>query len=82
MREYDEINKRLNAVFCDIFEDESIAIFNEMTAANLEDWDSFAHITLVLAIEKEFGLTLNAEEIGDLSNVGAMIDLLRMRATK
>lgn len=71
-----EIKKRLNRVFQDVFDDETIEIKEETTAEDIEEWDSLMHITLVLSIEKEFGMKLSAAEVGKLSNVGAMIDLL------
>jgi acyl carrier protein len=76
------VKQRLNRVFCDVFDDGGIEIFDTMTAADLEEWDSLSHITLVLAVEKEFGLRLNAAEVGQLANVGEMIQLLLKRATR
>ena len=77
----EEIRKRLNGVFQDVFDDETMQINEETTADDIEEWDSLLHITLVLSVEKEFGVELNASEVGKLSNVGAMIDLLVARAT-
>jgi len=77
-----EIRRRLNRVFQETFDDESIEIFDEMTAADLDEWDSLMHITLVVAVEKEFGLQLNAQEVGQLQNVGQMLRILEERATK
>ena len=78
----DQIKQRLNTLFQEAFDDDEIQIFNEMTANDLEEWDSLMQITLVVAIEKNFGLELIASEVGQLKNVGAMIDLLEERATK
>jgi acyl carrier protein len=80
MMSRDEINSRLQNVFRDVFDDDSIDIFDAMTAADLTEWDSLSHITLVLAVEKEFSVRLNAAEVGRLANVGEMIDLLTKRA--
>ncbi len=79
MHGHDEIKKRLNAVFCDVFDDESIQIKDEMTAADLDEWDSLSHITLVLAVEREFRVKLKTAEVGSLENVGEMIKLLMNR---
>ena len=77
-----EFKERLNGIFCEVFDDETIEIFDSMTARDIEEWDSLMHITLVVAIEAEFGLRLNAAEVGKLENVEAMIALLQERATK
>jgi acyl carrier protein len=74
------ITERLNHVFQDVFDDDGIRIHDDMTADDIEEWDSIMHITLVLEIEKVFNLKLNASEVGQLLNVGAMIDLLAARS--
>lgn len=76
------IKQRLNKVFQEVFEDDAIEIVEGLTAADIEEWDSLMHVTLVVAVEKEFGLRLNAAEVGKLENVGAMLTLLEERATK
>lgn len=76
------IKKRLNNVFQEVFDDDEIEIFEEMTANDIDEWDSLAHITLIVATEKEFGLRLNAAEVGKLKNVGEMLTILEERATK
>ena len=78
----DNIRDRLQTVFRETFDDDTIVLSDEMTAEDLDDWDSVSHISLVLAVERDFGLTLNAAEIGSLENVGAMIALLRAKATR
>ena len=76
------VRQKLNRVFRDVFDDDTIEIFDAMTAADIDEWDSVTHITLVLAVEKEFGVRLNAAEVGKLDNVGAMIELLARRSAK
>ena len=79
MTHRDDIRDRLQTVFRETFDDDSIELADEMTAEDLDDWDSVSHISLVLAVEREFGVTLNAAEIGSLENVGAMIAMLRAK---
>jgi acyl carrier protein len=82
MSKADEIKSRLTAIFRSVFDDDSITLFDEMTAADVEDWDSLSHITLVVACEKEFGLRLTPAEVGHLKNVGEMLKLLAERGTR
>ena len=76
------ITTRPTGIFHEVFDDDAIVLRDDLTAEDVEEWDSLTHITLVLAVEKEFGLQLNAAEVGGLANVGKMIDLLVARATK
>lgn len=77
-----EPHGRLNRVFQEVFDDDEIEITDGTTAADIDEWDSLMHITLVVAIEKEFGIRLNAAEVGKLENVGAMLRLIEAQATK
>ncbi|CAN5316474.1 hypothetical protein BH11PSE11_BH11PSE11_34880 [soil metagenome] len=75
----EQLQQKLNEVFCDVFDDDELVIFPEMTARDIDDWDSLKHITLVLAVEKAFNIRLKAAEVGALENVGQMIALLHKR---
>lgn len=72
----DEIYSVLNDVFRDVFDDDSITPHDEMTAADVEDWDSLSHIRLVVSVEEKLGLTFTTIEINDLKNVGDFVSLI------
>jgi acyl carrier protein len=76
------IYERVNIVFRDIFDDESITVNDATTADDIEDWDSLEHINLVVAIEEEFGVKFTMGEVTGMKNVGEMVDILSDRATK
>ena len=80
-KDREELRQRLQQVFREVFDDEGIVIAEGTTAADVEEWDSLMHITLMVATEKEFGLRLNAAEVGKLANVGALLDILVTRST-
>ena len=50
-----------------------------MTAADIEDWDSLAQINLIIAIEKEFGVKFNLEEISKLKNIGEILEIIKIK---
>ena len=74
-----EIIPRLNSVFRDIFGDDSISVTADTTSADIEDWDSLAHINLMDAVEHEFGLRFKMREVSSMQNVGDMIKLITER---
>lgn len=76
----DLVKRRLNTVFHEVFGDDSIEIFDSMSAADLDEWDSLMHISLVVATETAFKVRLNMADVAKLENVGAMIDLLLQKA--
>ena len=69
-------------VFRDIFDEEELTINNETTAEDIEDWDSLAHINLVVSIEKEFDVKFALGELQALRNVGGMVDLVIRKSIK
>lgn len=72
----EEIFSRLNEVFQDVFDDDSISVNDETTAADIEDWDSLSHITLLSAVEDEFGIEFSMGQTVKLKNVGEMVDII------
>ena len=77
-----DIQKRLNSIFCDIFDDESIKISDSTSAADIEDWDSLEHINLIAAVEEEFGMKFKMKEVSGMKNVGEMLDIICERGSK
>jgi acyl carrier protein len=72
----EEIQSRLHAIFRDVFDDDSLVISRTTHAGDIPDWDSLAQINLVVAIEKDFGITMSLQDMALLSNVGDMMDLI------
>jgi len=67
---------RLTEVFQSVFEDDDLVIARETTAAEVEEWDSLMHVTLVVNIEREFGLRFKSSDVSALESVGDLIDLI------
>ena len=63
----------------DVFDDPTIEIFDEMTADDIEDWDSLTHINLVVAVEKDFQVSLTTREVMSVKNVGDFTQLLHQK---
>ena len=74
-----EIFDRLNEVFRDVFDDDSITVNENTTAADIEDWDSLNHITLIDAVESEFGVHFTMGEVSGMKNVGEMAAIIKER---
>ena len=70
----EEIFTRLNYIFRDIFDDNTISVNENTTAADIEDWDSLTHISLIAAIEDEFGIRFDMKDVLKMKNVSEMAD--------
>lgn len=74
-----DIYARLTPIFHDLFDDPELVLNPEMTAEDIEGWDSLNHVRLVLAVQKAFGVKFSALEIGKLANVGEFVDLIQAK---
>ena len=72
-----DIINRLNPLFREIFDDDSISINPEMVAADVEQWDSLNNIRLMVAIEEVFGVIFETSELTGLANVGELIETIQ-----
>lgn len=71
----EEVYERLNKVFEDVLY-QKVDLKEETTAADVEGWDSLAHISLLSAVEDEFGFRFKMKEVVGLKNVGEMVDII------
>lgn len=72
----EEVYEKLNGVFQDVFDDESITVDDGTTADDIEDWDSLEHINLIIAVERCFGIKFTMGEVTGMNNVGEMVDII------
>ena len=71
-----EFLDQIQEIFRDQLDDESLILTDEITANDVEDWDSLTHIMLVVAIEKHFKIKFTSNEILSWKNVGEMIECI------
>ena len=71
-----DVKAKLQEIFQDVFDDDEIELFDEMTADDVEDWDSLSHITLIHEIEAAFGIRFTTKEVLYTKNVGEFIKLI------
>jgi len=67
-----DITEKLTAVFREVFDDDSIVLSNEMTADDIDAWDSMSHVNLIIAVEIAFDIEFKQSEIQNFANVGEL----------
>ncbi|MCM1264209.1 MAG: acyl carrier protein [Butyrivibrio sp.] len=67
------IKGKLQDVFRDIFGDDKIQLSEEMNAQDIEGWDSLKHISVLAAVQDEFSISFDMDEIMNIDNIGDMI---------
>ena len=71
----EEIFEKLNEIFREVFEDDDIVVTETTSAADIEDWDSLTHITLISSVE-EFDIKFAMKDVIGMKNVGEMVDII------
>lgn len=74
MSSKDRYNQIIRAVF-ELREYEEID--EMMTRENTPKWDSLLHLTFVVAIEDEFGIILDTDNILNLNSYDAGLDIIK-----
>ncbi|BCO26252.1 hypothetical protein MIZ03_1132 [Rhodoferax lithotrophicus] len=77
-----DIHLVVEGIFRELFRDKSLVIHTETSAKDIEGWDSLAHITLIVAIEKKFGIKFKLAELQDVRNVGDILALVKTKTGK
>jgi acyl carrier protein len=75
-----QIYARLAEIFEDVFDEDSIKLASDLSAKDVDGWDSLTHIRLILTIEKAFKIKFSTLEIGKLENVGDLVALIKARS--
>ena len=73
--------EQLLSIFRNVFDDDDLVINPSTTAQDIDGWDSLAHISLIVAIEKSFNLRFSTTEISDFESVGQMAELILRKQT-
>jgi len=69
-----------------VFDDDELVITDSMSAADIDGWDSMAHINLIIALEKRFSIRFGPADIAALGrrgqNIGGMLRIIESRTER
>ncbi len=71
-----EIVSKLTPIFRSTFSDNSLEISDELSALEVENWDSLSHMLLIAEIEKNFAIKFKLKDLNKMANVGDMITII------
>src|ERR1019366_5926794 len=75
----DSLQAEVQEIFREVFDKPDLVITRESKASTVDDWDSLAHINLVMAIERKYKIRFALGQLKELENVGDLLDLLRTK---
>jgi acyl carrier protein len=68
-----EIYGALTEMFHDIFMRDDIKLSPDLTARQVQGWDSFKQIEIIMASEEKWGIKFNTRELDSLRSVGDLV---------
>jgi acyl carrier protein len=74
-----EMLERVRRVLRDTFVDDRLVITEDTKLADISEWDSELHVTLILALEQEFDVRLTAKEASQSVAIRPILDLLESK---
>ena len=77
--ERSEILAKVEEIFREELELDDLALTDETTADDVEEWDSLSHVQLVAAMEEAFGIEFKSREILSWENIGDLIDSIEKK---
>ncbi len=70
------IYDKLTVIFRDILDEDQLVATPQLSAKDVDAWDSLSNIQIIVAAEKEFGVRFTSAEMGSLQNVGEFVALI------
>lgn len=74
-----EIIEKLTVVFHEVFNDNNIVLRDDMTAADVEKWDSLTHMLMISKVEQVFQVKFKLKDLNKLKTVGDLIAIIETK---
>jgi acyl carrier protein len=68
---------RVSSLLVEILDLSPDSITADTSTESVENWDSIQHLSLMLALEEEFDLRLDVEDLEALTSVAAILDFVK-----
>ena len=72
----EEVWHKIHVIFKKVFENDRLEITKETGNNDIDGWNSLSHALLIEALEKEFNITFEFDEVLNMHNVGEIYQTL------
>ncbi len=70
----------LREIFAEVFLRDDIPVSPGLTAKDVEGWDSFKQVEIIMATEQHFGMRFLSSEVDGFQTLGDLIKAVAQRA--
>ncbi len=75
------MDEKIIGIFREILNDPTLDIDENTTAADVNGWDSFNHINLIMCIEDEYSISFTTAEIGQMGRVADLLQMIKSKTS-
>ena len=73
------MDKKILEIFREVFNNPELEVTETTTAADVDGWDSFNHLNLIMSLEESYSVSFSTVEIGQMAHVGNLVQLLEKK---
>lgn len=73
------MDQKILEIFREVFNNPELEVTEATTAADVDGWDSFNHLNLIMALEESYSVSFSTVEIGQMAHVGNLVQLLEKK---
>ena len=74
-----QIDHALAGIFRIVLNDPEFRLSKELTAADVDGWDSLNHVILISTIEAQFGIKFTLKELLSMESIGDISSTIRVK---
>jgi len=74
-----DIKERIRKIIISILKHENFEMKDELTAGDVDGWDSLSHMAIITGIEKEFEIKFKLRELNKMKNMGSLVELVQSK---
>jgi acyl carrier protein len=82
MKTNEQILKDICEIFSEVLDTDDIVLRPATVASDVPEWDSLAHVRLMIAVGQAFKVKFSAAEVTKLNNVGDLVELVQKKLAK
>lgn len=75
----EEIKEQLTPIFRQTFSDETLVLTDDLSAKDVDKWDSLTHMQLVSNVEAKFGIKFKLKDLNKLKKVGDLVAIVESK---
>ena len=77
--ELNDIKKNISILLTSILEHDNFEMHDELTAKDVDGWDSLSHMMIITKIEEKLNIRFKLRDLNKLKNMGALVSVIKSK---